>query len=354
VISYLQQNFGAAIYVVLALAGAFVFTAVALLMRRGGQSLRPVVFVAVFYSIAVVPGLVHAYVGYAYPAPVSRMDLRDLQTVFGPDADPALIRDAKGVYADALVEAQQAKMAFWPTGETMTAARFANESVAREASARLWRLFRVTNTGGSEETGWWATRQPSNDVISMRLSGNALLFWTGSDRQAVENRIARSRLKFITTGAAQPWFVTIFQSLLVRVMGVVLLIILATAWFFWGFAWAVVTGGRGDPVGVEQLRERLSQLHPSVETNRWEIVTTYRASGTDTQHKIVLVLDEKSKCVRVTEFIASSDNPSGDWNKRVARGVVFFQKDMGVDLQKIKKPYLDAVTNGGWTWQPDF
>jgi hypothetical protein len=95
-------------------------------------------------------------------------------------------------------------------------------------------------------------------------------------------------------------------------------------------------------------------------------------------HRLVLQLDETSRKVRVREYWSAFDASAGlrdlrlDW--KAASGIQFFavehRRVLGAqlgpegmpngqlssaytfNLQELKQPVIDVVTNGGWQWQP--
>ncbi len=95
-------------------------------------------------------------------------------------------------------------------------------------------------------------------------------------------------------------------------------------------------------------------------------------------HKLVLEFDADAHKVRIREYWSAFDASAGvggvrlDW--KAATGMMFFQVEhtlvigaqLGPDgkptgelskaytfnLQTLKYPLIEAVTGGGWTWQP--
>jgi hypothetical protein len=95
-------------------------------------------------------------------------------------------------------------------------------------------------------------------------------------------------------------------------------------------------------------------------------------------HKLVLGLDEPSHTARVLEYWSAFDASAGSndlrFNWNAARGIQFFEfehrrvfgaqlddsgkptgefsKAYTFNLQELKQPIIETVTNSGWTWQP--
>ena len=95
-------------------------------------------------------------------------------------------------------------------------------------------------------------------------------------------------------------------------------------------------------------------------------------------HKLELALDEHSHTARVREYWSAFDASAGPNDLRLnwtaARGMQFFEfehrrvfgvqldasgkptgelsKAYTFNLQELKQPIIEAVTEGGWTWQP--
>src|SRR5262245_61331225 len=122
-----------------------------ILMRRAGMSLKPLVFFFGFLAIVAVPQMVvhlldasvHARQVRQQPtekatvntATVATSALQPVpwDTVFGPNADPSLITDAKSGLDHILKDALEARISFNAAGESALAARFANAEAAAAA-----------------------------------------------------------------------------------------------------------------------------------------------------------------------------------------------------------------------------
>jgi hypothetical protein len=94
--AFFQNNLGLVIVSAVMLVAALVLTAVALLMRSAGLSLRPVVFVGVFFAIICVPQLLGHGVMAVWPKAKPAVDAAAIagvgtfarpESIFGADVD---------------------------------------------------------------------------------------------------------------------------------------------------------------------------------------------------------------------------------------------------------------------------
>ncbi len=113
------------------------------------------------------------------------------EIVFGPNADPSLITDAKQGLDYIVGDAVDARISFNAAGESALAARFANTSAAAAALNRYGSFFQFAQVTGSDADGWTARRFNGqgewNHVVA---AGNELYAWSGQTKKSVEaNRI---------------------------------------------------------------------------------------------------------------------------------------------------------------------
>lgn len=422
-----------------AVAGISVFLAVSaglavflgILMQRAGMSLRPLVFFFGFLAIVGVPqAVVHLLDAWSHargrpvasPAssgadetrPTSVAALRPVswEAIFGADADPSLITDAKRGLGAIVNDAEDARLSFRPDGASALAARFATAEAAADALNRYGTFFQFAQVSGSDARGWTARRFNGqgewNHVVT---AGPELYAWSGPTREGVEARriqalgpLASGLPADVPTardaGAAATSQVSRRLSKNVPVMSTFLVINLALAvgWFFKASAWSTRTDAAAGvaPLDSDSLRNRLLALnHADVPVSvtvssegeaveitwryadaRWfDLMRVHRMRRT---HKLVLNLDPASRMVRVREFISAFDASAGadglrlEWH--AATGMQFFQVEhrrvfgaqLGADgqptgdlsaaytfdLQSLKAPIIEAVTTAGWTWQP--
>ena len=125
-----------------------------ILMRRAAMSLKPLIFFFGFLGIIAVPQMsvhlldafVHARQTDEQPAEAAAVTAASIapsalqpvpwDIVFGPNADPSLITDAKHGLDSIVSDASEAKIAFNAAGESALAARFANAKTAATALNR--------------------------------------------------------------------------------------------------------------------------------------------------------------------------------------------------------------------------
>ncbi len=401
------------------------------LMRRAGASLKPLVFFFGFLAIVAVPQMVvhllDAYVharqvrqqpsegAFASTATVALRTLHPVSwdIVFGPNADPSLITDAKSGLDYILGDALEARISFNAAGESALAARFANTEAADAALNRYGSFFQFAQVTGSDTGGWTARRfNGQGEWNHAVVAGNELYAWSGNTKENVEaNRIralgplpkeanssgvgaasasgAQSKTQ-VSTRLSKNW----------RAMTAFLVINLSLAvfWFFRASAWSVrqppQPGTRPEPVA--SLLDRLLALNQddvpvqviaSPNSDTLEITWRYadaqwldlmRAHKMRRTHKLVLALDEHSHTARVLEYWSAFDASAGPNDLRLnwtaARGMQFFEfehrrvfgvkldasgkptgelsKAYAFNLQELKQPIIEAVTASGWTWQP--
>jgi hypothetical protein len=402
-------------------------------MRRARAALKPLIFFFGFVAIIAGPQIVvHSLDAFVHAREV-RNEPRPTEgslshptverpnalqpipwnTVFGPDAEPSLITNAKLGLDYILSDATEAKISFNGAGESALAAHFENAKAAATALNRYGSFFQFAQVTGSDAGGWTARRFNGqgewNHVVA---AGNELYAWSGNTKGKVEANRIRA-LGPLATGesssAVDPVSSTITPSKTRvstrlsdnwRAMTAFLAINLALAvfWFFKASAWSV----RQSPQPTKQpepasfLRDRLVSLNqPDVpiqvitatEGNAVDVTWRYgdaqwfdlmRAHKTRRTHKLVLGLDETSHTARVREYwsafdaSAGPDNLSLNWT--AARGMQFFEfehrrvfgvqldasgkpiaeltKAYTFNLQQLKQPVIEAVTASGWTWQP--
>lgn len=402
-----------------------------ILIRRTGGSLKPLVFFFGFLAIIAVPQMmVHLLDAFVHarqvrqqpaegrtvnPATLTAKALQPVswEIVFGHDADPSLITDAKNALGYVLSDALEARMSFNAAGETALAARFPNAKAAAAALNRYGSFFQFAQVSGSDLAGWTARRFNGqgewNHVVA---AGNELYAWSASTREIVEGNRVRALgplsrelapARVVTTsqgGAPSKTEVSTRLSSNWRAMSAFLVInlVLAVFWFFKGSAWSVRQSAKPGtpPASASSLRDRLLALNqqdapvqvagsPKKET--LEVTWRYgdaqwldlmRAHKTRRTHKLSLALDEKSHTVRVQEYwnafgaSAGSDDLGLNWT--AARGMQFFEfehrrvfgvqldetgrptgelsKAYTFNLQELKQPIIETVTGNGWTWQP--
>lgn len=400
------------------------------LMRQAGVSLKPLVFFSGFLAIIVIPqsvihlldALVHRRLSAEQretasvrrPAPPAitgeseSLTPVSWETVFGAEADPALITEATAGLPEVLAAATEARISFSSRGGSALAARFSSPGATREALNRYTAFFRFSGATGSDSAGWTSRRYDGrgewNHVVR---AGNELYAWTGETKESVEaKRVAA--LGPLPPGpethsdpAALPKTSVskrLTRNTPVMIVVLVLNLTLAVGWFFKASAWAAAVPARAGirPVEAATLRERLLGLNRDdslitvsqvsggnalvVEWRYTDLkwVERIRAQKLSLTHKLVLALDEPARKVRVREYWSALDGSTGpdEWRMiwKQATGMQFFQTgrqrvagarskaevnlrdevnaDSLFTLQEMKTPVIEAVTSAGWDWQP--
>ncbi|MBX7258713.1 MAG: hypothetical protein K1Y02_20295 [Candidatus Hydrogenedentes bacterium] len=370
------------------------------MMKRSGQSLRPIVFFLVFMGIVGGPQLVYHLTHLKVPdlpsssavtpppsnndpatLPVIENDtFADLKQVFGDDVDPDLIRDAKEVFPGVLDRASVAQLAFKASGETVLAAVFPDEENATQAAHNYLQFFQLSETGGDEHTGWIAQRPSAQDYVRVIAAGRMLMAWTGADPEKLSGyQVAalgvlptasppEADLPILAAGLAldrmfAPWWM--------KAGGLVLNLAAAVCWFFWGTTWASSSrpAPGTPPVSVEELRSRLLSVNEAdspvqVEASRdgrtvyvtWRYADARwldlaRARGLRRTHRLSLRLDETHHTVKVREFWSEFDWSAGrggaDIRWKAAVGIMFFQyqheRVLGLQFGPDWKPTTDLT-----------
>jgi hypothetical protein len=326
------------------------------------------------------------------------------EVVFGPKADPALITDAKRGLEVILSEATEAKLSFNASGESALAARFAHSTAAAAALDRYGAFFQFSDVSGSDASGWTGKRyQGQGEWNHVVAAGSELYAWTGPTRESVVANRVRALGPFSDAAAPAQAIskrqvsTRLSSNLPVSLAFITINLLLAVGWFFKASAWsASVPPAISQAVDLETLRQTLLAMD---QTNTPVSVTT-GADGKSIEvtwryadarwfdlmrlhqmkrlHKLALEFDSGAHKVRIREFWSAFDASAGagglraDWKASV--GMMLFQVDhvrvggvqldpegkptgelsqtYSFDLQKLKAPFIQAVTDAGWRWQP--
>lgn len=414
-----RSNPGLIVSLALIAGGSLVCLLIGLMMARSGASLRPIIWFAGFFALVVVP----QFAGHLWRA-VSHMKANAphivametlsnssdaearsaaVKLLFGPDADPQLVIDARPAFGDAFDKAGIAAFASLPDGDTVLLARFNGYSDAEKA----W-FYHLRNTGlnqlggkGDSQRGYSVTRPVGDRAYVLHLR-DMVGVWTGADDAAIRKRMAaggfevpwRAPLaegKVSGTASSQPR-----AGLMIAAFAVYLFLVVL--YFFKGAAWAGSSPAKPgvSAIPAAELANRLEAINsfdvpfriergaqPDEFFATWRHVDAKwidlaRARGMTRSFRIRLMLDEKSGVVRATDYSASCDWSAGrgganlDWKSSV--GIVFFQYEhqrvFGLqldeqgrfkpdlsyaytfDLKEMKSPLIEAATRAGWRWQP--
>ncbi len=415
-ITALRANPGLIAALALCVGPAIVLSLVGFIMRSGGgAALRPIVFFAGLFLPIVVPFVIGQLVLARAPVPrqpsavlaVSDGQFTDRAKLFGPGIAPGMIRDAKSGLPGILDEAEAAEVGMTANGETVLIAQFPGEEETKRASAAYWTGFQLRNTSGDEENGWRGTRM-QGDFIEILRTGRQLFVWTGLTKETAAGRRAASDLSSqfpaLKPAPPPPLFPALqpladfFAPLSRQLIGVALLVVVYSLWFFKGIGWcASAQPVAGAPiVPASDLVLRLMAINgldvpftitqgesPKELIADWRYadakwIDIARAHGMKRTFRIRLTLDEASRVVRATDYTAEFDwsvgisSASIGW--KAATGIVFFQKEKQTvfglqfddqsrlkpvvsysykfDLNEMKSPLITAITKAGWTWRP--
>jgi len=425
VLAMLRANPALIVLVAFLAITTLVFGVLAVMMTRAGASLRPLVFLATFFAIVVGPQAafhlaqafdwipkrsltwvaardraVAAYTEDDAALATSDGVFTNPRAVFGPDADLDLVSDLLQLgpaspFAGALV----AQMAMIPPGGTTMVARYATASDARDAAER-YLVASVGSAPAPGRDGAVTMTRPVGDVIKVLAAGRTLLVLTGATEREVSARleaapVTATREESPGSAAARDFW--LYRPAVLAAL-TLLLVAVATLWFFKGSSWAsTVPAVAGvEPLRGDALRRQLlavnqvdAPLTVEEEQPGGRIVVTWRfadakwvdiarAHGLRRTHRLLLELDEARRVVRPTEQLSALDwsaGPQGggvQW--RTGMGITFFQVEhqrvFGLqldkqgrfipqlsyaytfNLQEMKAPFVAATTQAGWDWRP--
>jgi len=416
----IRSNPGVLISLILLGGGAFVCTLLGFIMTRSGASLRPILWFAGLFALVVVPQLAgHLYLALRVnksetprtsaleriaTAPGSDTRAADAQSLFGPDADPQLIIDARPMFGDAFAAAELAQFASLPGGETVLLARFKSYSAAEKAWIAYLRVTGLSQLGGTGDSqrGYAVTR-PSGDRAYVLHFGRMVGIWTGRDDETIRERMTAGGFEIprraLLSGAspattnARTFLPVGWAAALITVN-----LLVVVLYFFKGAAWAGTSSAKPGavPISAAELAARLEAINaldvpfriergaqPDELYATWRYadakwIDLARARGMKRTFRIRLTLDQRSGAVRATDYLASYDWSVGrgganiEWKAGI--GIVFFQyehqRTFGLqldeqgrfkpalsyaytfNLQEMKSPLIEAVTHAGWNWRP--
>jgi len=368
---------------ILAFAGiaGLVLTIAAILMKREGMSLRPIVFMIGLLAIAGGP-----QIAYHLAQALGIIPKRDLswtfgkdrphagwleredaltaengqfskpESVFGANIDRALVTDLRRGGPDSpFGSADVAQMAVLDGGSTSIVARYRDAATAADASTR----YLTMAAGLVPPPGPDGTRtitRPQGDVAKVLVAGRTLVVLTGPDEAAVNDRLASSpvvapapQAAFVPVGDVSPeardyWLYR--PPVLIGI--IVALLMITTLYFFRVSGWAATIPAKpGVPVRpASEVRERLLAVNELdtpfrvSEQSDGRLAVTWRfadakwvdlarAHGMRRTHRILLEIDERARTVYPTEQQSRLDWSAGasggavQWS--TSRGITFFQ-----------------------------
>lgn len=402
-------------FTVFAIIAGGLFILFGVLMHRNGLSLRPLVFLGVFFGLIIGPQLI----GHILQArgvipnlnqslPKNFCSLRENEgvlknrdgkflepeKVFGAGFDPQLVADMRPLFAALTPEAAQSVV--FPNMETALVARFATAETAWQALA-FYEASAGLSRGKPAPDGTF-TAARAGDRVRFVVAGKTFFVWSGADNAALNRRQQASAAAFIIDYPSPP-DPRIARTKRALILALPVLVLGCALWFFKGSTWAATVTPASQvalPMSAGQLRAQLLSIENlqqpvTVSAGKTfdEIVVTWRAdaawlthaqaAGLKRTHKLVLHLDETSHTVRVREYMSALDwsaapnRAAVQWHMKT--GIVFFEyrheRVLGLqldpatgrfkpelsyaytfNLQELKAPAIAAVTHAGWTWKP--
>jgi hypothetical protein len=319
-----------------------------------------------------------------------------------------LIVDVRNAFGDVFTQAEFARFATLPTGESVLLARFDGYLAAEKAWVNYLRVSGLNQLDGSGDSqrGYVVTR-PTGDRAFVLHMQNMVGIWTAPNDSTIRQRMIttgfeiprRAPLKESainpSSGAPPPTPSTPGKSLspLWMTLGMSLYGLIVIAYFFKGAAWAgtYIAKPGVRPISASELAQRLETINtldvplvlergnqPNELFATWRFanakwVDLARARGMKRTLRVRLVLDEPTATVRATDY--SSDGRGGasiEW--KAATGILLhftehqrvfglqlddqghFQPNLTYaytfNLNEMKSPLIDAVTRAGWSWRP--
>lgn len=416
----LRTNPGVLITLLLLVGGAAVCLLFAVIMGRSGASLRPLVWFAALFGLVVLPQFVwHLRAGIralereapralalAALAPANPPGARAdaARQLFGPDADPQRVADARPLFADALARAEVAQFAALPDGSTVLLARFPGYGDAEKA----W-FYHLRDTGlnqlggiGDSQRGYAVTRPAGDRAYAVHL-GRMIGVWTGRDDAAIRRRMAAGGFEVpyrapLAAAAGAPAAASGASGAVAWVALGAACCALLVLLFFKGAAWAgshgPVAGAARQPLAV--VEERLAAINATAVpfviergTRPHEWIATWRygdarwldlagANALRRTHRVRLLLDEAHGVARATDesttMAAALGRGGAAFSWKADLGITFFQREttrvFGLQfdpqgrpqpdlsytyafaLDELKSPLIAAITQAGWTWRP--
>ena len=375
VVQFFRPNPGAMVMTMLIGISTFVLGILAITMSRSGASLRPIVFLAGFFAIVIVPQALLHY-GQAFGwlprkdlawvaggSPVSnwaaREELLVVQnnrfanpvTVYGPELDSSLVVDLRERLGNIFGNANAAEMAVLRSGASVILAQFNDAAAATESLQR----YAETMIGAVPpvESDGTRTVLRANETVKLLAAGRTLVAYIAPSAVSAKALLETSPIVHraapaAATDKAEPQFWLYRVPVLITMT--IALMLIAVAWFFRMSSWAAeVPAVAGTaPVAIPTLRERILAINsldvpysiaPSPEDKNVLIATwryadakwmdIARVHGMRRTHRIIMTFDENGATVRPTEQMAAMDWSAGAGGASLrwmtTRGITFFQ-----------------------------
>jgi hypothetical protein len=276
--------------------------------------------------------------------------------------------------------------------DTVMILRFRSSREAGGAVADYLRESGLESTAQSDGSGGFVIRGSDSRVARVYARDNVLVVNTTLDPSPAGNATPqKAKVDPIKQWTASTTGKVIAASALL------VYILFVAVYFLKGSAWATrIDAKRVDrALSANELRERLLALNAfdipfRIEADgdgevsaTWKYadakwVDLARVHGIRRIHRIRMTLDEANRKVRATDFQAAYDWSAGGGGGSIAwkasTGIVLFQYEhqrvyglqldsegrakpelsyaYTFDLQEMKSPLVQAVTQSGWNWQP--
>jgi len=402
-ISFLRANVGLTVWFAIFFIAAVVSTISVFLMTSRGLSLKPVWWFWGFLLLIGFPQLVyHAYVAVSSsrtsrePTSVAsgKPDVTDPETLFSVVPEGATVHEipsqsAFGVWG----KANAGRLVTMPNGDTMMLARFQSTADASRAVGEYLRESGLESSASADGSGGFVI--PGNESRSARVyaRGNVLVVHTTAD---VPSGVPDRATAADSADPMTRWAATT-SGKLIAASALLVYVLFVSVYFLKGLAWATRVDAK--PVqrvlAGSEVKNRLLALntldipfqieaHDDGELSatwnyadaKW--VDLARAHGMRRIHRIRMTLDETSRKIRATDYQSSYDWSAGAGGAGIAwkmsTGVVLFQYEhqrvyglqldsqgrpmpqlsytYTFDLQEMKSPLIETVTQAGWQWQP--
>lgn len=320
--------------------------------------------------------------------------------LYGPSVEADLVSDLRERLSSVFGDALAAEMAVLRTGGTVVLAQFSSTATAHAA----FDAYSIAMLGEAPpvESDGTRTVKRASDAIKIVVAGKTLIAYSASDSAQATSLLANSpvvaRTKDAagnTNGSQEFWLYR--ASTLVPVT--LFLVFVAVVWFFRMSMWAseVPAVANIEPASSETIRNRLLAVNSldvpftvaplpddsSILVVTWRYadakwIDLARAHGTRRTHRILIAFDDERKMVRPLEQLSTLDWSAGKDGGSVRwvtqRHITFYQYERSrvfglqldslnrftpnlsysytFNLQEMKAPLIQAVTQAGWAWRP--
>jgi hypothetical protein len=398
-INFLRTNAGLTAWLGIFLIATVVLGFSAFLMSARGMSLKPVWwFIGCLLLVGLPQMAYHAYVAFSSstaapssPVASSNPEFENPEALFTAVPDGAMVTEIPPQAAFGLWgRAEAGRHVTMPDGDTMMIARFKSEAEAGRAVGDYLRESGLESSARADGSGGFVIPGAESRFARVYARGKVLVMHTttGTPPGSPSPAAAADPMKRFTASTSGK--VIAGSALLVYTL-------LFSVYFLKGAAWAT----RVDAKSVQrvlsraELQERLLALntldipfqieaHDDGELSatwnyanaKW--VDLARAHGMRRIHRIRMTFDEADRKIRATDYQSAYDWSAGAGGAGIAwkasTGIVFFQYEhqrvFGLqldsqgrpmpqlsyaytfDLQEMKAPLIETITQAGWQWQP--